>query len=106
MLLTAKQRTFDKQLAEEETRLQAIEAEKEAAKSSNLELETSLLKLKNDLEELSTKYSAAEKKKKRLQEELDEVMEVSTGHDELLLIIYVRTNKTRALLRRKPRSDS
>jgi len=70
-----KERAFDKKLAEERGRGEALTASLDVSQARVRELETSVLNLKNELEDMTEARDAAEKSTKRLKGELDEVME-------------------------------
>eukprot|EP00043_Microstomoeca_roanoka_P018161 m.192913 g.192913 ORF g.192913 m.192913 type:complete len:1358 (+) comp16776_c1_seq2:99-4172(+) len=75
--LTAQQRSFDKQLTDEKSRYEELGKERDALQSHNRELSTKVLTLKNELEEAVDRCEASEKAKKRLQDELDDLVNSS-----------------------------
>ncbi|EGD73038.1 myosin [Salpingoeca rosetta] len=77
--LTAHQRSFDKQLNDERGRYEELAKERDALQSQNRELSTKVLTLKNELEEATDRCESTEKAKKRLQDELDDL--VSSSND-------------------------
>lgn len=70
-----KERAFDKKLAEERSKSEALSAQLDASQAKVRTLETNVLNLKNELADLTDSNALAEKNIKRLKTELSEVME-------------------------------
>lgn len=72
---TTKQRGFDKQLQEVRTTVETSTQERDAAQAEVRALQTKVLSLKSEMDNVVERADSAEKAKKRLQAELDEVMD-------------------------------
>ena len=71
-----RQRAHDKQVGDERTKAAAVQLEVDALQSQLRESSTKQLTLKNELEEAIERAEAAEKARKRVQAELDDVIDV------------------------------